>query len=155
VTHRLRKLSSENGFEDLLTLDLPLSVFHGPGEGLGGVDSRMPGELDRLAGYRLLERLEGPRGSMPQSSDFKPGQGNMDDYSSLGRRESMTSAQRIQLTDTSCRTRLSDAFPINTIAIIRTCSVQNLTNNKCHKYLLIEATLYYWRPIGAASGAES
>ena len=75
MTHRPRKLSSENGFEDLFTLDLPLSMFHGPGEGLGEVGSRMPGELDRLAGYRLLERLGGPRGSMPKVSDFKPGQG--------------------------------------------------------------------------------
>lgn len=31
-THLLRRLSSENGFDGRLTLDLPRSTFHDPGE---------------------------------------------------------------------------------------------------------------------------
>lgn len=34
----LWRLSSENGFEGLLTLDLPRSTFHDPGEGTGEDD---------------------------------------------------------------------------------------------------------------------
>lgn len=34
----LWRLSSENGFEGLLTLDLPRSTFHDPGEGTGEED---------------------------------------------------------------------------------------------------------------------
>jgi hypothetical protein len=47
-THLLRSPSSENGLDTPLTLDLPRSTFHEPGDGTGGLDDLPTASLGRF-----------------------------------------------------------------------------------------------------------
>lgn len=69
-THFRRRLSSENGFDGLLTRDLPRSTFHEPGDGTGDDDLSSPPPSDASWRPRLLLRL-GLRGECPGLDDME------------------------------------------------------------------------------------
>jgi hypothetical protein len=64
MTYFRRKLSSENGFEGLRTLDLPRSTFQEPGDGTGDEDLSSP-LLDLARVRRGREPVELRLGEVP------------------------------------------------------------------------------------------